>query len=250
MKKIKPYIIIALLILIIGSCKKENEVLMHERIREFYPIEVGNSIIYQLDSTVFINFGSEKVVHSYIIKDEVDSMITDNLGRNSFKIKRDIRNSIDTTKWDHLMSYLITYDSLRVELIKDNQRYLIMIDPIKNNIEWNGNSYINTISNPELQYLDQWKYYYSDVNMPFTINDITYPETLTIVQRDDVIGDTTNKDYYFEVNYSKEVYAKEIGLIHKEFLHEAWQPANSNSNTGYYESNSYGLTLKILNRNF
>jgi hypothetical protein len=250
MKKIKPYIIIALLILIIGSCKKENEVLMHERIREFYPIEVGNSIIYQLDSTVFINFGSEKVVHSYIIKDEVDSMITDNLGRNSFKIKRDIRNSIDTTKWDHLMSYLITCDSLRVELIKDNQRYLIMIDPIKNNIEWSGNSYINTISNPELQYLYQWKYYYSDVNMPFTMNYVTYPETLTIVQRDDVIGDTTNKDYYFEVNYSKEVYAKEIGLIHKEFLHEAWQPANSNSNTGYYESNSYGLTLKILNRNF
>jgi hypothetical protein len=250
MKEIKPYIIIALLILIIGSCKKENEVLIHERIREFYPIEVGNSIIYQLDSTVFINFGSEKVVHSYIIKDEVDSMITDNLGINSFKIKRDIRNSIDTTKWDHLMSYLITCDSLRVELIKDNQRYLIMIDPIKNNIEWSGNSYINTISNPELQYLYQWKYYYSDVNMPFTMNYVTYPETLTIVQRDDVIGDTTNKDYYFEVNYSKEVYAKEIGLIHKEFLHEAWQPANSNSNTGYYESNSYGLTLKILNRNF
>jgi hypothetical protein len=250
MKKIKPYIFIVLLTLIIGSCKKENEVLMNEKISDFYPIQIGNIIIYQLDSTVFINFGSEKVVHSYIIKDEVDSMITDNLGRNSFKIKRDIRNSIDTTKWDHLMSYLITYDSLRVELIKDNQRYLIMINPIKNNIEWSGNSYINTISNPELQYLYQWKYYYSDVNMPFTMNYVTYPETLTIVQRDDVIGDTTNKDYYFEVNYSKEVYAKEIGLIHKEFLHEAWQPANANSNTGYYESNSYGLTLKVLNRNF
>jgi hypothetical protein len=250
MKKIKPYIFIVLLTLIIGSCKKENEVLMNEKISDFYPIQIGNIIIYQLDSTVFINFGSEKVVHSYIIKDEVDSMITDNLGRNSFKIKRDIRDSIDTTKWDHLMSYLITYDSLRVELIKDNQRYLIMINPIKNNIEWSGNSYINTISNPELQYLYQWKYYYSDVNMPFTMNYVTYPETLTIVQRDDVIGDTTNKDYYFEVNYSKEVYAKEIGLIHKEFLHEAWQPANANSNTGYYESNSYGLTLKVLNRNF
>lgn len=250
MKEIKTYILIAVMALIIGSCKKENEILMNEKIGDFYPIQVGNSIIYQLDSTVYINFGSEKVVHSHIIKDVVDSMITDNLGRNSYKIKREIRNSIDTTKWDHLMSYLITYDSLRVELIKDNQRYLIMIDPIKNNFEWNGNSYINTISNPELQYLDQWKYYYKDVNMPFTINDITYPETLTIVQRDDIIGDTTNKDYYFEVNYSKEVYAKEIGLVLKEFLHEAWQPANTSSNTGYYESNSYGLTLRILNRNF
>ena len=241
---------ITMLTLAIGSCKKENEVLIKEKIKDYYPLQVGNSIVYQLDSTVFINFGSEKVVHSYIIKDEVDSLITDNLGRNSFKIKREIRNSIDTTKWDHLMSYLITYDSLRVELIKDNQRYLIMIDPIKNNIEWSGNSYINTISNPELQYLDQWKYYYSNVNMPHIINNITYPETITIVQRDDIIGDTINKDYYFEVNYSKEVYAKEIGLIHKEFLHEAWQPANSNSNSGYYESNSYGLTLTILNRNF
>lgn len=250
MNHTRVYIIISLLPFLTASCKKVNETLVAEKIINYYPLHIGNSISYQLDSTVYISFGSEKVVRSYIIKDVVDSMITDNLGRNSYKIKRKIRSTIDTTEWSDLMSYLVTFETSRIELIQDNQRYLKMIDPIRNNVEWNGNTHINTISNPELQYLDQWKYYYTNVNMPYTINNYTYPETITIIQRDDTIGDTTNKDNYFEVNYSREVYSKEIGLIYKEFLHEAWQAANSSSTSGYYESNSYGIKLTIRDRNF
>ena len=250
MNLIKSHIIFIFLSFIAFSCKKENEILMSEQISTYYPLKVGNSISYILDSTTYINFGSEKVTHSSVIKDVIDSMITDNLGRNSYKIKRKIRNKADTTKWDDLTSYLVTYGNNRIELIQDNQRYLTMIEPIKNNLEWSGNTYINTISNPELQYLDQWKYYYTDVNLPMTIGNFNYPETITIVQRDDVLGDTTNKDYYFEVNYSREIYAKEIGPVYKEFLHEVWQPANTTSTSGYYESNSYGIKLTLIDRNF
>jgi hypothetical protein len=232
------------------SCKKENESITTESIGAYLPLEIGNSITYSLDSTTYIKFGSEKKVSSYTVKDIVDSMITDNLGRASYKIRRKIRNTLDSTRWEDLSSYLVTYHNKRLELIQDNQRYLKLIEPIKNNVEWSGNSYINTISNPELQYLDQWKYYYTDVGMPFTNSAINFPETISIIQRNDVLGDTLNKDYYFEVNYSKEVYAKGIGLIYKDFLHEAWQPKNASSSTGYYESNSYGIKLTILDRNF
>jgi len=56
--------------------------------------------------------------------------------------------------------------------------------------------------------------------------------------------------FYFEINYSKEVYSKSIGLIFKDFLHEAWQPPNASSPGGYYESNSYGIRLTIIGHNF
>jgi hypothetical protein len=52
------------------------------------------------------------------------------------------------------------------------------------------------------------------------------------------------------VTYSKEVYAKSIGMIFKEFLHETWQPSNVNSAAGYYEANSYGIKMTMLNNNF
>ncbi len=250
MNAFKIYIIILAVTIQATSCKKESEDIINEPISSYYPIQIGNSITYLLDSTIYMNFGTEKVVRSYLIKDIVDSMITDNLGRDSYKIRRKIRNKLDTTLWNDLTSYLITYHNKRLEVIQDNQRYLKLIEPIKNNLEWNGNSYINTVSNPELQYLDQWKYYYTDVGMPFTKDLLTYPETISVIQRDDILGDTLNKAYYFEVNYSKEVYAKGVGLIYKSFLHEAWQPANANSSTGYYESNSYGIKLTMLDRNF
>lgn len=250
MKNYNIYIITLALTASLYSCKKENEVIASDPISSYYPLAIGNSITYSIDSTTYINFGSEKVVRSYVIKDIVDSMITDNLGRNSYKIRRKIRNSIDTTIWEDISSYLVTYHNKRLEVIENNQRYLKLIEPIKNNLEWYGNSYINTISNPDLQYLDQWRYYYSAVGTSFTKGNISFPETIQIIQRDDVLGDSTNKDTYYEINYSKEVYAKEVGLIYKEFLHEAWQPKNASSSSGYYESNSYGIKLTIIARNF
>lgn len=250
MRKYEIYIIILAITTFITSCKKETEILSTEPINSYYPLSIGNSITYSIDSTTYINFGTEKVVRSYLIKDVVDSMIIDNLGRNSYKIRRKLRSNADTTIWDDISSYLVTQHDGRLELIQDNQRYLKLLEPIKDNFEWNGNSFINTISNPELQYLDQWRYYYTDVGMPFTTNNVNFPETITIIQRNDVLGDTLNKDNYFEVNYSKEVYAKGIGLIFKEFLHEAWQPKNAGSSTGYFESNSYGIKLTIVERNF
>ena len=57
------------------------------------------------------------------------------------------------------------------------------------------------------------------------------------------------KSFYFEIIIAKEVYAKNIGLISKEFFHETWQPPNANSNNGYFEANSYGIKLSIIKSN-
>jgi hypothetical protein len=64
-------------------------------------------------------------------------------------------------------------------------------------------------------------------------------------QVDDVDGDPTNTNTRYEIRYSKEVYAKGLGLVYKEFLHELWQKAPINA----FESNSYGVKLTILDHN-
>lgn len=243
------YIITSILIFIF-ACTKENEVLDTEKIIAYYPLQIGKYITYKMDSTVYTNLGTKKETRSFVIQDKVDSIITDNLGRPSFKIKRLIRSKTDTTKWVNLTSYLVTPDSTRVEVIQDNQRYLKMIAPIRNGFGWNAHVHINTISFPDLQYLDQWRYEYQNVNTPQQFSSLSFPETVTIQQRNDTLGNPNNTKFYFEVNVAKEIYAKKIGLIYKEFLHEAWQPPNTNSSNGYFESNSYGIKLTILNHNF
>ena len=232
------------------ACQKESVSFKTEKIKDYYPLKVGKYINYRLDSTVYLNLGTKKEVRSYLIQDKIDAIITDNLGRPSYKIKRTIRSTTDTTKWKDLMSFLVTFDSTRLELVQDNQRYLKMVEPISNGFNWKGNSYINTAGIPSMQYLADWKYTYENVRRPFTVNGISYTETVTVNQRNDTSGNANDKKSYFEINYSKEVYSKSIGLIFKDFLHEAWQPPNASSPGGYYESNSYGVRLTIIGHNF
>ena len=243
-------LLLCVLCLFLVNCTKETETIRVENMRTYYPMIIGKYITYRLDSTVYVNLGTVKAVHSYLIQDRIDSLISDNLGRPSYKIRRTIRSNSDTSKWTNLTSYLITLDQNKIEVIQDNLRFIKLVDPVTNNTSWNGNSYINAIGIPNLEYLNNWKYSYEQVRRPFTVNDISYTETISVKQQNDTLGIPSDKSQYFEINYSKEVYAKSIGLIFKEFLHEAWQPANVNSPSGYYESNSYGIKLTMINNNF
>lgn len=218
------YSLILVLIFFQSSCKKQDEILDAEKIEDYYPLQIGKYITYTLDSTVYINLGTKKETRSYVIQDKIDSVITDNLGRPSYRIKRMIRSNTNSAQWINLTSFLVTPDSMRIEMVEDNQRYIKMIEPIRNGFGWNGHVYINTTSFPELQYLDQWRYEYQDVKMPKQYNSLSFPETITIEQRSDTLGNPSNKSFFFEVNIAKEVYAKKVGLVFKEFLHEAWQP--------------------------
>lgn len=249
MRRIHYTIFIALYLTAI-ACEKESEVFKTEKIKDYYPLVIGKFITYKLDSTVYLNLGTKKEVRTYLVQDKIDAVITDNLGRPSFKVKRTIRSKVDTTKWMDLMSYLVTYDSTRLEVVQDNQRYLKLVEPITNGFNWKGNAFINTAGIPAIQYLEDWLYTYEKVRRPFTANGISYTETVTVNQRSDTSGKPSDKNFYFEINHSKEVYSKSIGLIFKDFLHEAWQPPNASSPGGYYDANSYGIRLTIIGHNF
>lgn len=236
------------LITLVG-CTKETAIIELPTIASYYPLQIGKVITYKLDSTVYLNLGSTKEIHSYIIQDRVDAIINDNQGRPSYKIKRMIRKNTDTTQWQDLTSFLVTIDDKQLELVDKNLRFISLKEPIRNDFKWNGNSFINTISFPDLQFLDQWEYKYENVGDPYTLNGQNFPETISVIQQVDTLGSPQNKSFYSEIIIAKEVYSKNIGLIYKEFFHETWQPPNANSNNGYYEANSYGIKLSFIKSN-
>ena len=232
------------------SCKKSFEVFTSEKVNDYIPLEVGKYIMYQLDSTVYTNLGSTKEIHTYIIKDSIQSITADNLGRKAFRILRLIRNKIDTNNWAHLDAFLAIADSSSFEWIESNKRFIKIMSPIKNAFSWKGNTYINTVSVPDAGFLHDWTYTFDKTNTPLKFNQLIIPSTISILQRNDTIGDPTNKKVYAEINYSKEIYGKGIGLVYKDFIHQVWQPGNANNPSGYFEENSYGLKISILRHNF
>lgn len=244
------FIIYITLTLITWSCNKTTETIRSNSIQSYMPLEIGKFIVYQLDSTVYTNLGSKIEVRSYQIKDTIQSFTADNMGRKVFRISRLLRSQTDSNNWLNVYTYNVIDDSTQLEIIESNQRYLKLKLPIKEGFSWKGNTYINTITYPELQFLNNWEYRYQDVNKNISINNIGFPNTVTVLQRNDTINNPSNKNVFSEINYSKEVFAENVGLIFKEFKHQVWQPPNANNPSGYFEENSYGIKMSILRHNF
>lgn len=227
------------------GCEKKNDVFNTPAIAEFSPLQVGKYISYRLDSTVYTTFGTVKEIHSYEVKYVTDAEITDNLNRPAFRIIRFIRNS-PTAAWQPDASFMAINTGTSLEFIENNLRYIKLKQPIKNNANWKGNSFIDTYSlYSELKYLSDWDYTYQAVDEPAVVGNFTLDSTLTVNQRDEITGNPADPNSYAEVNIGLEKYARGIGLVYRNFLHTTYQPGNG----GYYEEGSYGVEYTMTDFN-
>ena len=229
-----------------GCDKTVTESVETGELSDWLPLQPGRSVTYRLDSTVYLSLNTVKTVRSYVVRDAVESAFTDNTGRKAYRIVRRIRDAKDTTLWVPNAVFSATPSDNSVEWVENNLRFIRLRLPLRDGFAWKGNSYVNTLTDPLLQYMDDWSYTLDSVGKPKSLDGRTFNETLTVNQRNEVINNPGDKSRYFSVIRSKEVYAKGIGLVLREFLHETWQPPNISSTTGYYESNSSGIRLTYI----
>lgn len=234
---------------LLQGCGKETASLETESISDYFPLQVGKFITYRLDSTVYVKLNTVKEVHSYIVQDWVDAEITDNLGRKAFRIRRMMRSTTDTTIWTDNATFVVTPLDKSLEYLDNNLRFVKLKSPVRDGFAWPGNSYINTFTDESLQFLDNWEYFYEKVGQPYTLGSLTFPETITVEQNNEVVNDPNDKSAIYSIDRAYEIYGKNIGLVYKEFLHEFWQPTNGTCPTGCYEPSSYGIRLTYLNHN-
>ncbi len=240
-KKILPFFCV---LLVVASCKKETETLDVMPVSDYYPLTVGNHLDYNLDSTLYINFGKKDTVVHYQARDIVDAQITDNLGRPSFRIVRYLRKN-DGDAWIPSVTYMVTPEDNKIELIENNLRYIKLAAPVVQDFSWKGNRYIDTYSTDlDLNYLDDWDYIYDSVGIPLTVNNLSFDNTVKVFQRDEFLGQDPSipGTQYAEKNFAYEKYAKGVGLIYREFLHWEYQGAQPGRDA-YYEG--YGIRLTI-----
>lgn len=227
------------------SCKKEMDKFSSAPLSDYFPLEVGKYITYNLDSTLFTKFGQDQTIMHYQAQDRVDAQITDNLGRTAFRILRFIRQD-STQDWMPNNTFMVVPTEKSIEYLENNLRFVKLMIPIKQDFSWKGNSFIDTYSQySDVKYLDDWDYTYDSIGVPLTINSITIDSTLKVAERDEFLGQDPSipNTEYAEKTYSVEKYGKGIGLIYREFLHWEFQSVNNNSYTGY------GIKMSIIDHN-
>jgi len=248
MKKLFPFVMIATLVFLLTACKKSSETLQTDSISDYYPLQVGKYITYQLDSLVYTNFGVNIVTRTYQVKYSVDAQITDNLGRPAYRIIRFIRKTA-ANPWVSDATFMATNTGNGLEFVENNMRFLKLRTPIKDFYSWKGHSFLDTYSiNSEIKYMDDWDYVYDSVNMPLKVGTFNLDSTLRVDQRDEVIGNPNDPASYAEINYGMEKYAKHIGLVYRRFFHSEWQPPTSGQG-GRFVDGSYGITLTMIDHN-
>lgn len=242
------------LLLVLAGCQKKD-VFSTVQLTDYMDLQVGRYVHYRLDSLRYIDYGQKDTVISYDAKDVIEAAITDNLGRPGFRLVRYLRDTASQNEYDWKPAATIEIIPTRntLEWVEDNFRFQKLKLPIVDGFNWKGNSYIQIVPtdptdiNWDYRYLDDWDYTYANIDQPFSAwNNQQVDSTITVNERDEIIGDPNDPSVYSEKNYSQEVWGKGIGLVYRNFIHWVYQPPQ-NGNPGY--TDGYGITLTMIDHN-
>ena len=246
--------LLAFVAILLFSCKKKTEIFQTDNLSDYTPLTVGKYITYRLDSTVFTNFGRSTEIHSYQIKHVIESQITDNLGRPSYRIFRYLRDTAGTQSWAPAGSYFITPLSTQVETVEDNLRFIKLHAPIVNDFTWKGNKYLNSDPYSSLysftndDEMDNWDYHYESINDNFRYNQQTLTDVVKVIQIDekfaldtaDVVGNKATIPANSDATYIR-------GSATDTIIINAGKPASGHEDlTIYNRSNFYASLNKVI----
>jgi hypothetical protein len=235
---------------ILFSCNKKEDYVT-ETLQDYMPLTPGKYITYRLDSMVFTNFGRSTEIHRYQVKHVIDALITDNLGRPSYRVYRYLRDSLGTQPWQASGSYFITPLADHAELIEDNLRFIKIHLPIKDAFTWKGNKYLPKdpygplydFSNDDN--MEDWDFRFDGAVSSFSYKGKNYSDVLTVEEDDETFGiPITPSTIYASRSRAVEKYSKNIGLVYREY--ELWE----------YQTNSpppfktgFGITMWMIDHN-
>lgn len=236
------------LVIFFAACKKETEQLQIIPISDYSPLTVGKYVTYSLDSLVYLNFGATEAHIFYEVKYLTADTLKDLLGRQAFRITRYIR-TLPNGIFIPDNTFVAVNTGTTLEFTENNLRYLKLTEPIKNDRTWKGNSAIDVTSiGTDLQYLADWDYIYSDVDQPKKVGTFNLANTVTVNENDESVNlpvipaGQPNQTNIASRDFSKEIYAKGIGLVQKEFIHFEYQLAFP----GYI---GYGVKMVMVDYN-
>ncbi len=196
---LQTFVFIALLF---AACKKDKTVETVDIGYNYFPTEVGRYVVYQVDSISYNDFFTPVKIDTthFQLKEVIESVFTDNEGRESERIERYVRYA-DSLPWSLRDVWYQTRSTTKAEKVEENVRFIKLTFPTRNNQKWNGNA-LNTIGT--------YTYEYKSVDTKKTVNGNVFDSTLTINQ----ILDSN----LIEKKYQLEIYAKNVGMIYKRFV--------------------------------
>lgn len=200
-------------ILWMASCETTPDTYAVEPGLEYFPLEVGKYIIYEVDSTIFDPTGDTTVYFSKtFVKEEITDTLLDNVGNTLYRVER-LQRQADTLPWQ--IHKVLTLSKTEEQAIRteDNLRFIKLTFPIKKNNSWNGLVHFDparivTVAGESIEMFKNWDYRIESVDEPETIGALNFDKIATLQEADN--------ENNLELRISREKYAKDVGLVYAE----------------------------------
>jgi hypothetical protein len=200
--------------LLLAACKQEADPYASHEGLDYFPLEVGKYVWYEVDSTIFDPAGDTiSVRHSKtFVKEEVVDTLTDNLGNLLFRVER-YERAADSLPWVVKKVFSQSLQGSQAIRTEDNLRFVKMTFPLRKSERWDGNIHfpddlIITVEGETLEMFKGWSYKVLGVDEPFAEGDLHFDEALTVEE--------ANSENLIELRQAKSVYARGIGLVYRE----------------------------------
>lgn len=247
------YFLLVLLVMF-SACENTTEDFITETYKDYYPLQVGKYITYRVDSVRLIRNGQALDTVKRQVKHFIESEGTDNLNNKIFIVQKYVNNQQGTGPWLQDGNYTVTPFDARVEVVENNLRSIKMQNPLRAGFTWRGYSYLP--DNPYKAAYDlelvgnemqRWNFTYKSFGNE-TINNQAYNNVWTVVHSDTTFNIPSvpiNSLGVKEVDIEK--YAKNIGLVYRNFQLLEHQPANADNPSPYYRG--FGVTMWMVDHN-
>lgn len=176
------------------SCKDEDpQTLVVNLDLEYFPIEMGYSWTYQVDSTFYDGFTQTSREFAFKVRNTVFDTTNDLSGRRSYIL---LRERDTGSGWMADRQFTVVKTTRQVEVIDQDIRTMKLVFPVRDYQRWDGN-FMSTEP--------QEKFKYQNIDEVKIILDTINAKTALVLEKE-----------YFNVieTFSRtSTYAREIGLI-------------------------------------
>jgi hypothetical protein len=222
---------ITIILVSISACKRVIDIPIDiNEGKNYYPVVKGKFIEYRVDSIIYDDFANTTISKTSYIKDEIDSSFKDLEGRANNYVIRSEKLTLDSP-YIFKYAYYVNQNNNTYEVVDNNLRFVKLVFPISLKNNWEGNKYIfSPVSSNPNYWLNNWLYKYTEYDVPLILDSLRFDKTLTVLQEDESSnnGDTSaSNPVLTDYIYSREQYARNVGLVQKDITRINKDPAIS-----------------------
>ncbi len=229
--------LIALLFLLLPSCKDTKDTYNPEYGYEYYPVDSGHYVAYEVDSVSYTYNGQyTRDTARYQIKELVTDTFYDNENNLCYRLEV-YKRANSSLPWSIYKVWKLRQTATTLIKTEDDLKFIKLTFPPNEGSEWNGNAYLPLTGIYEV--FKDWIYAYSDVHQPYSINGFSFDSTLTVSEVDE--------ESLIEKKLRKEVYAKGVGMVYQEWEIVTKQVVGDDWITGV--QNGFRIRMRVMDHN-